>query len=101
MTVVTRKYLRVSAFAAAGAVGLFWDGDLSPRADTGFVSTANAVIGRPVTPVSYAGVTRRTTVGVGAPGVGAPGVGVGRRASASTAVGQSTASGGSDVWERI
>jgi len=41
-------------------------------------STAEAVIGAPATPVSYAGVARRTTVGVGAPGVGVtPGVGVG------------------------
>ena len=41
-------------------------------------TTAEAVVGRPATPVSYAGVARRSTVGVGAPGVGAaPGVGVG------------------------
>ena len=39
-------------------------------------STAEAVIGAPATPVSYAGVARRSTVGVGAPGPGvAPGVG--------------------------
>lgn len=44
----------------------------------GLVSPAEAVVGRPATPVSYAGVARRSTVGVGAPGVGAtPGVGVG------------------------
>jgi hypothetical protein len=44
------------------------------------VAEASAVVGAPVTPVSYAGVARRSTVGVGAPGVGvtpAPGVGVG------------------------
>jgi hypothetical protein len=39
------------------------------------VADASAVVGAPVTPVSYAGVARRSTVGVGAPGVGAPGVG--------------------------
>ena len=39
---------------------------------------AEAIVGRPATPVSYAGVARRWTVGVGAPGVGVtPGVGVG------------------------
>ncbi|MCL4806889.1 MAG: hypothetical protein KJ062_03700 [Thermoanaerobaculia bacterium] len=39
---------------------------------------ADAVVGRPATPVSYAGVARRSTVGVGAPGAGVtPGVGVG------------------------
>jgi hypothetical protein len=35
----------------------------------GFVSSAEAIIGRPLTPMSYAGVARRTTrraVGVGA-----------------------------------
>ena len=41
------------------------------------IGTAGAVVGRPATPVSVAGVARRTvTPGVGAPGVGvAPGVG--------------------------
>jgi len=46
--------------------------------DVNFIAAANAVVGAPVTPVSYAGVARRSTVGVGAPGVGAtpaPGVG--------------------------
>jgi hypothetical protein len=42
------------------------------------VGTAEAVVGAPATPVSYAGVARRSTVGAGAPGVGVtPGVGVG------------------------
>ena len=42
------------------------------------VATAEAVVGAPATPVSYAGVARRSTVGAGAPGVGVtPGVGVG------------------------
>jgi hypothetical protein len=41
-------------------------------------STADAVVGAPATPVSYAGVARRSTVGAGAPGVGVtPGPGVG------------------------
>lgn len=40
--------------------------------------SAEAVVGAPATPVSYAGVARRSTVGAGAPGVGVtPGVGVG------------------------
>ena len=39
---------------------------------------AQAIVGAPATPVSYAGVARRSTVGAGAPGVGVtPGVGVG------------------------
>ena len=40
------------------------------------VSTAQAYLGRPTTPVSYAGVARRTTRRAVTPGVGAPGVGV-------------------------
>ena len=44
----------------------------------GLITTAEAVVGAPATPVSYAGVARRSTVGVGAPGVGVtPGPGVG------------------------
>ena len=39
---------------------------------------AEATRGRPATPVSYAGVARRSTVGAGAPGAGVtPGAGVG------------------------
>ncbi len=53
-------------------------GWLGSGSDGGLVATAEAVIGRPATPVSYAGVARRSTVGVGAVGVGVvPGVGVG------------------------
>ena len=44
--------------------------------DGSLVATAQAVVGRPATPVSYAGVARRTTVRAVTPGVGAPGVGV-------------------------
>jgi hypothetical protein len=43
--------------ATAAIAGLLWNGELTP----GFVSTAHAVIGRPLTPMSYAGVARRTT----------------------------------------
>lgn len=58
-----------------GAVGLVWNGEIWPTSE-GMVSTAEARFGRPATPVSYAGVARRSTVGVGAPGVGVrPGVG--------------------------
>ncbi|MCC8994796.1 MAG: hypothetical protein LM550_14155 [Candidatus Contendobacter sp.] len=35
-----------------------------------WIATAEARVGRPATPVSYAGVARRSTVGVGAPGAG-------------------------------
>jgi hypothetical protein len=71
------KYLLVLGIAAAVWA---WDGGIRPMHDGNVIATAEAIIGRPLTPVSYAGVARRTTVrvatpGVGAPGVGAPGVG--------------------------
>jgi hypothetical protein len=72
---VTRRYVLILGLAAAGWV---WNGDIWTTSHGGLVATAEAVIGAPVTPVSYAGVARRSTVGAGAPGVGAaPGVGVG------------------------
>ena len=51
------------AFAAivAGAAGLLWNGHIPTDGRTGLVSTAEAVRGRPLTPMSYAGVARRTT----------------------------------------
>jgi hypothetical protein len=64
------------AFVVSGALWLA-NGEVSPN-HVRFVAEASAVVGAPVTPVSYAGVARRSTVGVGAPGVGAapvPGVG--------------------------
>ena len=74
MTRLTRKSVLMSGAAAA-----LWlcNGHVSPT-HVNVVATADAVVGDPVTPVSYAGVARRSTVGVGAPGVGVtPGVGVG------------------------
>lgn len=72
MKLVTRKYLLMfglaaTAWLANGAVGINLPG--------GLVATAEARIGRPATPVSYAGVARRTTVRVATPGVGYGGVG--------------------------
>jgi len=64
--------MRRSVFVLGVAVG----GWLCSGTDGSLVSVAQAVIGRPATPVSYAGVARRTTVRVATPGVGAPGVGV-------------------------
>lgn len=75
MTHATRSYVLMVGLAAAG-----WlcNGEIWPTSQGGLVATAEAVVGRPATPVSYAGVARRSTVGVGAPGVGVtPGVGVG------------------------
>ena len=62
------RYLCMLGLAAGGWMCNGTDGSL--------VATAHAVVGRPATPVSYAGVARRTTVRAVTPGVGAPGVGV-------------------------
>jgi hypothetical protein len=55
--------LRVTkALLATGAAvfALSWNGDLA-ESGRGFVTRAEAIIGRPLTPLSYAGVARRTT----------------------------------------
>jgi hypothetical protein len=75
MTHITRRYVLTFGLAAAAWV---CNGEIGTTGHGGLVATAGAVVGAPATPVSYAGVARRSTVGVGAPGVGAaPGVGVG------------------------
>lgn len=73
------RYLLAFGLAVAG---LFWNGEFWPTADRGLTSTAEARFGRPATPISYAGVARRTTrravtPGVGYGGVGGPASGVG------------------------
>ena len=54
------------------AAGVAWNGGIQPTSTNSFVTTAEARIGRPATPVSYAGVARRTTVRVATPVVGRP-----------------------------
>ena len=83
MNRTVRKYVLMTG--AATAMWLF-NGQSSP---TGFdlVAAAEAVVGAPATPVSYAGVARRTTVRAVTPGVGAPGVGVAPGVNTPTNVG--------------
>jgi subtilisin family serine protease len=45
---------------AAAMLVLSWNGEL-PNSGRGFVTQAQAIIGRPLTPLSYAGVARRTS----------------------------------------
>ena len=80
---INRKHLLL-----VGAAAALWlcNGAVSTK-QFNFIATAGAVVGAPVTPVSYAGVARRSTVGVGAPGVGVtPGVGVGAPGVGATPV---------------
>jgi hypothetical protein len=58
MIMSPRKAIMLVA-TAAFAGGLFWNGN--GTIDHGLVSEAEARIGRPLTPMSYAGVARRTT----------------------------------------
>lgn len=74
MNMLSRKLIVPVAALAAFAGGLFWNGETA--IDNGLVSSAEARVGRPLTPMSYAGVARRTTrravaVGAGAAAAGA------------------------------
>ncbi|MFY9942124.1 MAG: hypothetical protein WAK57_08120 [Desulfobacterales bacterium] len=60
------KTILILSLAIAGWI---WNGDIRPTSGD-LVATAEAIIGRPATPLSYAGVARRTTVRVATPGVG-------------------------------
>jgi hypothetical protein len=70
----TRKTVMVAAALTAFAAGLSWNG--SNVASNGVFPQAEARIGRPLTPMSYAGVARRTTRRAVAVGAGAAAVGV-------------------------
>ena len=74
MTRSSRKLITAIAAVVALSGGLFWNGETA--VDTGLISSAEARVGRPLTPMSYAGVARRTTrravaVGAGAAAAGA------------------------------
>jgi hypothetical protein len=60
MTRATIMLLRIT-LATAGGFGCLFVSDraLTPKSGS-LVSEANAIIGRPLTPLSYAGVARRT-----------------------------------------
>ena len=69
MTTITR----FSIATVLAGTALFWGGQLPLDRHSSLVSSAEARIGRPLTPMSYAGVARRTTrraVAVGAVAVG-------------------------------
>lgn len=66
--IVLRKVLIGAAAMVAFAAGLSWNGT-SRLGEGPLLSEAQARVGRPLTPMSYAGVARRTTrraVAVGA-----------------------------------
>jgi hypothetical protein len=71
---ISRKLIVTAAAVTALGAGLFWNGGTA--VNNGLTSSAEARVGRPLTPMSYAGVARRTTrravaVGAGAAAAGA------------------------------
>jgi hypothetical protein len=74
MTRMMITLFRFSTATVLGAAVLLWNGQLPKDAQSSLVSSADARVGRPLTPMSYAGVARRTTrraVAVGAVATGA------------------------------
>ena len=58
---VTNILTKAAIIVAVGSFGLIWNGQLPSGNNASLVSAAEARIGRPLTPLSYAGVARRTT----------------------------------------
>jgi hypothetical protein len=56
----TKILVLLSVAIATAAFGLIWNGNVTSYNKTGLVTEAQAIIGRPLTPVSFAGVARRT-----------------------------------------
>ena len=57
----TKRMIRLGLALLAGSACLLIGEPASLTGSASLVSQANAVIGRPLTPLSYAGVARRTT----------------------------------------
>ena len=60
MSKPVKTLMLVTAAIAVGSAGFLWSGDVTPSKESGFVTEAHAIIGRPLSPMSYAGVARRT-----------------------------------------
>jgi hypothetical protein len=72
MTRISTTFFRLSSATVLAGAALLWSGQLTLNHP--LVSSAEARIGRPLTPLSYAGVARRTTrraVAAGAVAAGA------------------------------
>jgi hypothetical protein len=73
MTTMSKTVFQLSVATILGGAALFWGGQLPLSGGRLLISSAEARVGRPLTPMSYAGVARRTTrraVAVGAVAVG-------------------------------
>jgi hypothetical protein len=77
MTRMSTMLFRFSIATVLGCAALSWGGQSPLDRQPSLVSSAEARVGRPLTPMSYAGVARRTTrraVAVGAVAVGSAAV---------------------------
>lgn len=61
MTRTSTALIRLSIATVVGGAALLWSGTLPLSSQFSLVSSADARVGRPMTPMSYAGVARRTT----------------------------------------
>lgn len=61
MTRISTTVFRLSVATLLGGAAMFWSGHSPLTTQASLVSSAEARIGRPLTPLSYAGVARRTT----------------------------------------
>ncbi len=59
MKTSSHRLIMLAAASVTLAAGLLWNGETTVTG--GLISSAEARIGRPLTPMSYAGVARRTT----------------------------------------
>ena len=74
MTRISTAFFRFSITTILSGAAFLWNGQMTLDPTSSLVSSAEARIGRPLTPLSYAGVARRTTrraVAVGAVAAGA------------------------------
>ena len=55
------RLFTIAVVIAAALGGLFWSGTFAPGQPHKLITEAKAWIGRPATPMSFAGVARRTT----------------------------------------
>jgi hypothetical protein len=61
MIATARAVIRLSIAIMVGGFAFFWSGEVPLQPQQALISSAHARIGRPLTPMSYAGVARRTT----------------------------------------
>ena len=61
MSGIFKKFAMLVLGASVFVGDYGWDGNVSSVGNAAFITQAHARVGRPATPVSYAGVARRTT----------------------------------------